>query len=115
MGRTILENLQAGGFAGLIYPVNPKRDRVLEFKAYTSIARVPQAVDLAIIATPAVTVPEVIAECAKAGVAGAVVISAGFKECGEAGLTLEKRVRQARGTMRMIGPNCLGVMVPHAA
>ncbi len=114
VGRTILENLQAGGFAGSIYPVNPKRDRVLEVKAYTSIARVPQAVDLAIIATPAVTVPEVIAECAKAGVAGAVVISAGFKECGEAGLTLEKRVRQARGTMRVIGPNCLGIMVPHA-
>ena len=114
VGRTILENLQAGGFRGSIYPVNPKRHRVLGIKAYPSIGRVPQAVDLAIVATPATTVPEVIGECAKAGVAGAVVISAGFKECGEAGAALEKQMRVRRGTMRVIGPNCLGIMVPHA-
>jgi acetyltransferase len=114
VGRTILENLQAGGFRGSIYPVNSKRHRVLSIKAYPSIGCVPQAVDLAIVATPATTVPEVIGECAKAGVAGAVVISAGFKECGEAGAELEKEIRVRRGTMRVIGPNCLGIMVPHA-
>ena len=66
VGRTILENLQAGGFRGSIYPVNPKRHRVLGVKAYPSIGCVPQTVDLAIVATPATTVPEVIGECAKA-------------------------------------------------
>jgi acetyltransferase len=113
VGRTILENLQAGGFRGSIYPVNSKRDRVLGIKAYSSIGYVPRAIDLAIVVTPAATVPDVIAECAKAGVAGAVVISAGFRECGENGAALENRVRARRGTMRVIGPNCLGIMVPH--
>ena len=82
-------------------------------KPIPSIGCVPQKVDLAIVATPATTVPEIIGECARAGVAGAVVISAGFKECGEAGAALEKQIRERRGTMRVIGPNCLGIMVPH--
>ena len=113
VGRTILENLQAGGFRGSIYPVNPKRHRVLGVKAYPSIGHVPQKVDLAIVVTPAATVPEIIGECAKAGVAGAVVISAGFKECGEAGAALEKQMQERRGPVRLVGPNCLGIMVPH--
>jgi len=112
VGRTILENLQAGGFRGSIYPVNPKRHRVLGVRAYPSIDCVPRPVDLAIVATPAATVPEVIGECAKAGVAGAVVISAGFKECGEVGVSLENMIQARRGAVRVIGPNCLGVMVP---
>ena len=74
VGRTILENLRSGGFRGSIYPVNPKRHRVLGVRAYPSIDCVPRPVDLAIVATPAATVPDVIGECAKAGVAGAVVI-----------------------------------------
>jgi acetyltransferase len=113
VGRTILENLRTGGFKGAIYPVNPKRHRILGLRAYPSIESVPQSVDLAIIATPAATVPGVVSECARARVAGAVVISAGFKECGEAGAALEQKVQTSRRTMRVIGPNCLGMMVPH--
>ncbi len=113
VGRTILENLRTGGFKGAIYPVNPKRHRILGLRAYPSIESVPQSIDLAIIATPAVTVPGVVSECARARVAGAVVISAGFKECGEAGAALEQKVQTSRRTMRVIGPNCLGMMVPH--
>ena len=97
VGRTILENLRAGGFRGSIYPVNPKRHRVLGVRAYPSIDCVPRPVDLAIVATPTATVPDVIGECAKAGVAGAVVISAGFKECGEVGVSLEHMIQARRG------------------
>ncbi|HEY5953876.1 MAG TPA: bifunctional acetate--CoA ligase family protein/GNAT family N-acetyltransferase [Terrimicrobiaceae bacterium] len=113
VGRTILENLRTGGFKGAIYPVNPKRHRILGLRAYPSIESVPQSIDLAIIATPAATVPGVVSECARGRVAGAVVISAGFKECGEAGAALEQKVQASRRTMRVIGPNCLGMMVPH--
>ncbi len=73
----------------------------------------PEDVDLAVIATPAATVPGIVAECAAAGVKGAVIISAGFKECGPAGAELEKQILERRGKMRIIGPNCVGVMLPH--
>ena len=81
----MLENLQQGGFAGTIYPVNPKRDTVLGVKAYPSILAVPDKVDLAVIVTPPPTVPGIIHDCAQAGVRGAIIISAGFKEIGAAG------------------------------
>ena len=73
----------------------------------------PEHVDLAVIATPAATVPGIVAECAAADVKGAVIISAGFKECGPAGAELEKQILERRGKMRIIGPNCVGVMLPH--
>ena len=73
----------------------------------------PDAVDLAVIATPAATVPGIVGECAAAAVKGAVIISAGFKECGPAGAELEKQILEQRGKMRIIGPNCVGVMLPH--
>jgi acetyltransferase len=87
---------------------------VLGIKAYSTIAEVPAPVDLAIIVTPAPSVPGIIAECAAAGVRGAVVISAGFKETGAAGAELEDQVlaEARRGSMRLIGPNCLGIMRP---
>ena len=72
----------------------------------------PEKVDLAIVATPAATVPGIIAECAEAGVKGAIIISAGFREVGETGAALEREVLQRRGSMRIIGPNCMGVMSP---
>jgi acetyltransferase len=99
-----------------VYPVNPKRSSVLGIRAYPRIAAVPQSVDLAVIATPAPTVPGIVAECVEAGVPGAIIISAGFKECGPAGAELEKQIcaEARRSNMRIIGPNCLGVMVPHA-
>jgi len=113
VGRTVLENLQ-NGFHGTIYPVNPKREQLLGLKAYKSIGEIPHPVDLVVIATPAVTVPQIIAECVDAGAKSAVVISAGFKERGEQGLALERQIQKQlqRSSMRLIGPNCLGIMNP---
>jgi acetyltransferase len=114
VGRTILWNLIGSPFGGAVFPVNPKRPSVLGIKAYPSIAAVPDAVDLAVIVTPAPTVPAVVRECVAAGAKGAIVISAGFKETGDAGVALERQVLEEarRGAMRIIGPNCLGVMSP---
>ena len=110
VGRTLMENLKS--FTGGLYPVNPKRDSVLGVKAFARIGEVPGPVDLAVIATPAITVPDVVSECAQAGVKGAVIISAGFRECGAVGVQLEEAILARRGKMRVIGPNCLGVMIP---
>src|SRR5512135_3292115 len=82
VGRTVFQNMGRGGFEGTVYPVNPKRSSVLCVKAYPSIGAVPEKVDLAVITTPAPSVPGIIRECADAGVPGAVIISAGFKETG---------------------------------
>lgn len=114
VGRTLMANLMGGGFGGRIYPINPKRDTVLGLKSYPSIASVPEPIDLAVILTPAHTVPGIIEECVRANVKGGVIISAGFKELGEPGLKLEQEIlSHARlGKMRIIGPNCLGVMNP---
>lgn len=114
VGRTLLWNLISNPFGGTVFPVNPKRPSVLGIKAYPSIAAVPETVDLAVVVTPAPTVPGVIGECVAAGVKGAIIISAGFREVGEQGIQLEQDVlKQARqGRMRIIGPNCLGVMSP---
>ena len=83
VGRTVFQNLGRGGFEGVVYLVNPKRSSVLCVKAYPNIGAIPEKVDLAVICTPATTVPAVIRDCAKAGVPGAIVISAGFKEIGK--------------------------------
>ncbi len=114
VGRTILWNLISTPFGGTVFPVNPKRPSVLGIKAYPSIAAVPQKVDLAVIVTPAATVPSLIEECVAAGVKGVIIISAGFKETGSAGFELEQRILgiARRGKLRIIGPNCLGVMSP---
>ena len=116
VGRTILWNLIRNPFGGTVYPVNPKRPNVLGVKAYPSIKQVPEAVDLAVIVTPAPTVPDLIGQCAEAGVKGAIVISAGFKETGADGMILESQVldQARRGRLRLIGPNCLGVMRPQS-
>lgn len=116
VGRTILENLRANDFGGAVFPVNPKRASVLGIEAFPRIGDVPAKVDLSIIATPAATVPGVVAECVDAGVTGAIIISAGFRETGPAGRELEQQALWAarRGGVRIIGPNCLGVMLPHA-
>ncbi len=114
VGRTLLWNLLSNPFGGTVFPVNPKRASVLGIKAYADISSVPAKVDLAVIATPAPSVPDVIAQCVDAGVPAAIVISAGFKELGLAGAELERRVLEQarRGNMKLIGPNCLGVMNP---
>ncbi len=114
VGRTILENLLNGRFQDKVYAVNSRRDEVLGLKAFKRVRDIPGTVDLAVIATPAVTVPELIGECVDAGVKCAVVISAGFKESGAEGAALEQKIQEQlrRGAMRLIGPNCLGLMNP---
>lgn len=124
VGRTVLWNLISHPFGGTVYPVNPKRHSVLGIQAHPTIAALPEPVDLAVIATPAATVPDLVADCAAAGVGAAIVLSAGFQEVGAAGAALEARLRDAlraqplggaprRGEpMRLLGPNCLGLMNP---
>jgi acetyltransferase len=114
VGRTILWNLVSSPFGGTVFPINPKRPSVLGVKAYKHISEVPEAVDLAVVVTPATSVPGIIHDCAEQGVKAAIVISAGFKEIGPAGLELERQtlLEARRGNMRIIGPNCLGVMSP---
>src|SRR6266403_6209686 len=110
VGRVLLENLKS--YHGPVYPVNLRRHTVLGLPAFPKIGAVPGRVDLAIIATPAGTVPDVVQACAEAGVTGAMIISAGFKECGLSGAKLEEAIEARRGQMRIVGPNCLGVMIP---
>jgi acetyltransferase len=114
VGRQVLWNLLSTPFGGTVYPVNPKRSSILGIRAYKDIDAIPERVDLAVITTPAGTVPALIDECVKAEVPAAIVISAGFKEHGEEGKELERQIAQkiAGGKMRIIGPNCLGVMNP---
>ena len=111
VGRALLENLQS--FRGPVFPINPSHATVLGQKAFPKIEDAPEQVDLAVIGTPAATVPNIVAECAAADVKGAVIISAGFKEAGPAGAQLEEQILERRGKMRIIGPNCVGVMLPH--
>ncbi len=113
VGRTVLENL-LHGFQGAVYAVNPKHEEVLGLKAYKSVRNILLPVDLAVVATPAATVPQLIGECVDAGVKSAVVISAGFKERGAEGIALEQQIQEQlrRSSMRLIGPNCLGIMNP---
>jgi acetyltransferase len=115
VGRTVLENLPSGTFGGEVYAVNPNRTEVLGLRSYAKIGDVPEKVDLVVVVTPALTVPDVIGECVDAGVRAAIVISAGFKERGTEGAALELRIQEQlrRSTMRLIGPNCLGVMNPN--
>ncbi len=110
----MLWSLVSSPFGGTVYPVSEKRSSVLGIKAYRRIDEIPEPVDLAVVVTPAVTVPDIISECVEAGVRGCIVISAGFKEHGEKGKELEREiVERMRGSgMRLIGPNCLGVMNP---
>ncbi len=114
VGRTILWNLISNPFGATIYAVNPKRANVLGIKAYPSISDVPEHVDLAILVTPASSIPGLVRECVQAAVKGAIIISAGFKEVGEEGIALESEVLEAarQGNMRILGPNCLGLMNP---
>src|SRR5215467_1840100 len=92
VGRTLFANMTGGGFSGSVIPVNPHRSSVLGRQAYPSVSAIPVPVDLAVVATPAATVPEAIRDCADAGVKSAVIISAGFRETGPAGLELEQQI-----------------------
>ncbi len=112
MGYAVMHNLLH--FPGQLYPVNNKRPEVQGLKAYPSILDIPNPVDMAVITVPAKHVPSVIEECGQKGVSMAVIITAGFKEMGEGGKALEDRVLEiAKGYgTRIVGPNCLGLIVP---
>ncbi|MCB1102839.1 MAG: CoA-binding protein, partial [Kiritimatiellae bacterium] len=114
VGRTVLWNLVSNPFGGAVFPVNPTRPSVLGSKAYPDIKSVPEKVDLVVVVTPARFVPQIISDCADIGIPAAIVISAGFKEMGAPGIALEQEILKhaKRGNMRVIGPNCLGVMNP---
>lgn len=114
VGLAVASNLIHDSFKGALYFINPKHPSILGVKTHPSVAEVPEDIDLAVIATKAETVPGVIKECVDKGVKGAVIISAGFKELGAPGAALEARImaEAAKGDIRIIGPNCLGVMNP---
>ncbi|MGQ0635105.1 MAG: bifunctional acetate--CoA ligase family protein/GNAT family N-acetyltransferase [Planctomycetaceae bacterium] len=116
VGFTLLRNVIGAGYNGVVYPINPHREAVQGIHAYPTIAALPRVPDLAIICTPAKTVPGLIRECGEAGVLGVVILSAGFREAGEQGRELELQMREEWRQfdgLRIIGPNCLGVMAPH--
>jgi acetyltransferase len=115
VGYTVLRNLIGSGFRGVVYPVNPKHESVQGIEAHPDVKSLPHAPDLAVICTPSTSVPRLIRECGEVGTLGIVIISAGFREIGEEGWKLERQVlgEQAHFPgMRILGPNCLGIIVP---
>ncbi|HID77779.1 MAG TPA: bifunctional acyl-CoA synthetase/GNAT family N-acetyltransferase [Planctomycetaceae bacterium] len=115
VGYTVLRNLIGSGFRGVVYPVNPRRDAVQGIEAHRDVASLPHPPDLAVICTPAHMVPRIVRECGEVGTRGIVIISAGFREIGPEGRKLEEKVLQEKAKfegMRILGPNCLGIIVP---
>jgi acetyl coenzyme A synthetase (ADP forming)-like protein len=113
VGFALFRNLNE--FKGKVYPINPTNDTIQGHKAFKSVVDVPEKVDMVIIAVPAKVVPEVMEEAGKKGVKLAVVITAGFKEIGDEGRALEAKVLEVahKHGIRMVGPNCLGIILPH--
>ena len=114
VGQSLMQNLMEGHDGRKIYPVNPNRETVMGLKSFPTLSKIPEHVDLAVIATPAKTVPGLIEECTQAEVDGAVIVSAGFKEVGPAGEKLESEIREIRSKadIRILGPNCVGLARP---
>ncbi|MBM3331399.1 acetate--CoA ligase family protein [candidate division WOR-3 bacterium] len=112
VGRVLFANVLFGGYTGVVFPVNKRQRSVLGVKAYESVLGVPDEVDLAVLIVPAASVPTTLDECGTKGIKGAIIISAGFKEMGPAGAELEAAVRErARSCgIRLIGPNCFGII-----
>src|SRR5262245_6478288 len=112
VGRRALDALLNNGYRGPVYPVNPNAAVIGGARAYPTVRDLPEVPDLAVVAVPAAAVPAVIDDCAARGVRAVVVLSAGFAEAGDAGRERQRRlVEQVRGHgMRLIGPNCLGLM-----
>lgn len=110
----LFSNLRKSGFAGKVYPINPKHDQLYGERCYASAGDLPETPELALIATPASTIPGILDSCGARGIRHAVVLSAGFREVGAAGVALEEAVQAAakRNDIRFIGPNCLGVQRP---
>ncbi|MFZ6003285.1 MAG: GNAT family N-acetyltransferase [Actinomycetota bacterium] len=111
VGHQVLRNLLAGGFAGPVFPVNPSASHVASVKAYPTVLDVPDDIDVAVIAVPSPAVLDAARDCARKGVAGLVVLSAGFSEVGPSGAAAQAELRALarRHGMRLVGPNCIGV------
>jgi acetyltransferase len=115
VGSILIRNLLGSPFGGVVYPINPNRKAVHGVLCYPSLEAVPEVVDLAVIATPAAAVPGAVRQCVGRGVPAAIIISAGFSELGAEGRALERQVRDAaRGKLRIVGPNCLGILQPYS-
>ncbi len=115
VGGITLRNLVSGGFRGVVYPVNPRREAVMGIPCYPDVKSLPKQPDLAVIMTPANLIPGVMKECGEAGITGIIIMSAGFKETGAEGKKLENQLKdivKAYPEMRVIGPNCLGIINP---
>ncbi len=114
VGYAIVKNFTNLGYTGKVYYVNIRKPEILGVKTYLSVEQIPEPVDLALIATPAKTVPDVVEECGRAGVKGVIIVSAGFKETGPEGKALEEKILQAakKYGVRVIGPNCIGIIRP---
>jgi acetyltransferase len=114
VGYAIVKNLTKQGYKGKVYFVNIRKPEILGVKTYPTVMEIPEVVDLAMIATPAKTVPDVVEECGRAGIKGAIIVSAGFKETGPDGKALETKIleKARKYGIRIIGPNCIGVMRP---
>lgn len=114
VGTLVYENLLAGDFRGELFPINPKHEALKGKRCYPDIQTITTPVDLAVIATPATTVPEIIHACGEHGVRAAIVLSAGFSEGGGKGAVLERKMLEAAGLyqLRLLGPNCLGLIRP---
>lgn len=114
VGGIVLRNLLDSDYSGEVYPVNPKREEVQGRKAYPSLEEIGALVDLAVVATPAATIPRIVESCGEHGVKMMLILSAGFRETGPQGLRLEEQVTTlaARYGIRLMGPNCLGIIRP---
>ena len=112
VGNDVMQNLVRGGYQGVVFPVNPKRQFVNAIKTYPRLLDIPDPVDMAIVIVPAAAVLQVVEEAAQKGVRGLVVISAGFKEIGPQGARLERRLvaRTRKSGLSLVGPNCLGII-----
>ncbi len=115
-GRVILENLLQSTNQRKIFPVNPNREKVLDYKCYPDVSAVPETPDLAVIVTPAETVPDLVQDCGKVGVPAVTIVSSGFKEIGEEGAAREAKIGEIarKYNIRIMGPNCMGTIRPGA-
>ena len=114
VGHDIFANILRGNYQGTLYPVNPKTKSVLSVRSYPSIVDIPEQIDLAMIILPPKVALKAVEDCAKSGVKGIIIVSAGFKEVGGEGVTIQNRITEicAEAGIRLVGPNCLGVINP---